>query len=282
MLVFYQHFFNLTLRFIIKLPASLLMKFRLLIILTFLSIPSLGQSVERIIFTSQQADEPPTKPGPLKYKIEFERQVSGDLVTFAFFENKRKKELRTETVIYKEQIEKVKKWQEANKRNFSQSELDFDLMILKTETNMSNLNFDIPTDFNVKVDSFQFCQTYKMAKTISTGGEMITVTWINETGKRNEFIFDSNDVGVGKFNIRDYLFCYVLLKDKIPSEIPYNEFFSKNKLTDILLSYQKIVECEGYYYKEYTNRNPNLTPQDRRTKKGWDFVEYMEQRTFRE
>lgn len=257
------------------------MKFRLLIILTLLTIPSFGQDIEKIIFTSQQADEPPTKQGRPKYKIEFKRQVGGDLVTSDYFENKKKKKLKTGTLINKGRIESIIEWKKIDKRTFTQSDLEFDAMILKTGTNKNKLNFDIPTDFIVKVDSFQFCQTYKMIETNSTGGETITVTWINNLGQTSEFIFDSNDIGVGKFNMKDYLFCYTLLRDKIPNEIPYHDFFSTDKLTDILLYYQKTVECEGYYYKEYTDRNPNLTPQDRRTKKGWDFVEYMRQRTIK-
>ncbi len=247
--------------------------------MTLLTIPSVGQDIEKIIFTSQQGDEPPTKQGRPKYKIEFVKQVSGDLVTSDYYENKKKRKLRTKTVLDKERIESVVKWQTTDKRIFTQSDLEFDVMTLKTEAKKNGLYFEIPTDFFVKVDSFQFCQTYKMTKTISTGGETITVTWINNLGQRSEFIFDSNDIGVGKFNMKDYLFCYTLLRDKIPNEIPYHDFFSRDKLTDILVNYQKTVECEGYYFKEYTDRNPNLTPQERRTKKGWDFVEYMKQRT---
>jgi hypothetical protein len=257
------------------------MKFRLLIIWTLLTIPSFGQDIEKIIFTSQQADEPPTKQGRHKYKIEFKRQTSGDLVTSDFYENKKKKRLKTETVIDKGRLEGVIKWQTTNKMNFTPLELDFDPRTLKAGTKKNELNFDIPTDFNVNIDSFQFCQTYKLTKTISTGGETITVTWINISGQRSEFIFNSNDIGEGKFNIKDYLLCYELLRDKVPVEIPYHDFFSNDKLTDILFNYQKTVECEGYYYKEYTDKNPNLTPQDRRTKKGWDFVEYMRQRTIK-
>lgn len=255
------------------------MNFRLLIILTLLSIPSFGQDIERIIFTSQQADGPPTNPGRPKYKIEFKRQASGSFVTSYFYENKKKKRLYTETVIGKERIETVTEWQKSGKSNFSPLELGFDPQTLKTEANEIGLNFDIPIDFNVNVDSFQFCQTYKLTKTISTGGETITVIWINDSGQRSEFIFNSNDIGEGKFDMKDYLLCYELLRDKILSEIPYHDFFSIDKLTDILLNYQMTVECEDYYYKEYLDRNPNLSPQDRRTRKGWDFVEYMRKRT---
>ena len=250
--------------------------------MTLLTIPSFGQDIEKIIFTSQQADEPPTKQGRLKYKIEFKRQVSGNMVTSEFYENKKKKRLKTEAIIDKERIERVIKWQTTDKNNFTSLELEFDPRTLKTETNKNELNFDIPTDFNVNIDSFQFCKNYELTETISTGGETITVTLINVSGQRSEFIFNSNDIGVGKFNIKAYLLCFELLRDKVPSEIPYHDFFSNDKLTDILLYYQKTVECEGYYYKEYTDRNPNLTPKDRRTKKGWNFVEYMRQRNIKE
>ena len=117
-----------------------------------------------------------------------------------------------------------------------------------------------------------------MTKSISTGGETLTVTLINKKGLKEEFIFDSDDIGKGRFKLEDYIFCYTLLLDKIPNEVPHYNFFSKDKLMDIVLYYQATVECEGYYYKEYTDKNPNMTSKDKRMRIGWNFVEYMGQR----
>jgi hypothetical protein len=255
------------------------MKNRLLIILTLLTIiPSVGQDIEKIVFTSQQADEPPTKQGRSKYTIEFKRQTNGELVSSDFNKNKKRKKLKDKITIDKGQVEKVIKWRALSKKRFTQSDLGLDMGTLKTRRNDYVLNFEIPTDLTVNVDSFQFCQTYKMTKSISTGGETLTVTLINKKGLKEEFIFDSDDIGKGSFKLEDYIFCYTLLLDKIPNEVPHYNFFSKDKLMDIVLYYQATVECEGYYYKEYTDKNPKMTSKDKRMRTGWNFVEYMGQR----
>ena len=108
------------------------------------------------------------------------------------------------------------------------------------------------------------------------------MTLIYNDGQKKEFIFDSNDIGEGNFNLGDYILCYTLLADKIPNEVPSYGFFSKSKFTDIVLCYQKTVECEGYYYKEFTDKNPTMTSKDKRMMTGWNFVEYMGQRNEKE
>lgn len=251
-------------------------------ILTALTFPSIGQEIDKVIFTSQQADEPPTKQGRLKYSIEFKRLASNELSTSDFYEGKRERSLNDKLTIDEDRTKKITEWGKQDKRTFTQSDLGLDIATLKTQTNNYKLNFDLPTDLIVTVDSFQFCQTYKMTKSISTGGETLSVTLIYNDGQKKEFIFDSNDIGEGNFNLGDYIRCYTLLADKIPNEVPSYGFFSKSKFMDIVLYYQKTVECEGYYYKEFTDKNPTMTSKDKRMMTGWNFVEYMGQRNEKE
>lgn len=256
------------------------MKYGLLIILTLSTIfQSSGQELEYIVFTTQQIDEPPTKEGRPLYTIEYKRQVSGDFVASTYLENSRRLKLTDTITIDKEHAEKVKQWTEGNKSNFTQLDLGLNVKLLKNKTTDYKLNFEIPDDLVVRVDSFQFCQTYKMTQTISTGGEIISVTLIYKSEKKDEFAFDSNDIGGGELRLKDYILCYALLKDKIPREIRNHDFFTADNLADILIYYQKTVECEGYYYKEYTDKNPKLTAKERRMMSGWDFVKYMGQRS---
>lgn len=260
--------------------AKLLMKYRLLIILILATIfRSAGQDIEYIVFTTQQIDEPPTKEGRRLYSIEFKRQANGDFVTSAYLENAEKRLHNDTIVIDRGQVDKFNRWRESNKNSFSQLDLDLNIASLKNRTSNYKLNFEIPGDFVVRVDSFQFCQTYKMTRTISTGGEIISVTLIYKSEKKAEFAFDSNEIGAGELKLRDYILCYTLLKDRIPREIRNHHFFSPDKLADILLYYQKTVECEGYYYKEYTDKNPKMSSKEKRMMTGWDFVKYMEQRS---
>ena len=256
------------------------MKYGLLIILTLTTIfQSIGQDLEYIVFTTQQIDEPPTKEGRPLYTIEFKRQVNGNFVASTYLENSKKRKLADTITIDKELADKVKQWTESNKSSFNQIDLGLNTKSLKSRTSDYKLNFEIPDDLIVRIDSFQFCQTYKMTQTISTGGEIIAVTLIYKSEKKDEFAFDSNDIGTGDLKLRDYILCYTLLKDRIPKEIRNHDFFTPDKLADILLYYQKTVECEGYYYKEYTDKNPKLTAKEKRTMTGWDFVKYMGQRS---
>jgi hypothetical protein len=106
-------------------------------------------------------------------------------------------------------------------------------------------------------------------------------TNIYQSGLKQEFIFEDN-IKDEHFNLQDYILSYVLLADKIPDEIPSYGFFSRSKFMDIIMYYQKTVECEGFYYKEFTDKNPQFTAKDRRMMTGWDFVKYLKQRNKKE
>ncbi len=209
-----------------------------------MTFPSIGQEIEKMIFTSQQAGEPPTKQGRPKYAVEFSRQTNGAFMASAFSVDEKKKKLKDNVIIEKERIEKITDWKNLNRKTFSQSDLGLDIADL-TQQNNYKLNFDIPFNLTVQVDSFRFCKKYDNVKTISSGGEEFIVTLIYRLEQKQEFIFDSN-VKDDDFNLQDYIFCYHLLTDKIPKEVPDYGFFSKSKFIDIILYYQKTVECEGF------------------------------------
>jgi hypothetical protein len=116
-----------------------------------------------------------------------------------------------------------------------------------------------------------------MSKSVSPGGATISVTMLAKSQPTAQFTFHSNDIGSGEFKLKEYIFCYALLNDRIPDEFPHFNFFSKEKLAEIVVYYQKTVECEGYYYEEYADRK-HLTGKERRMKVGWDFIEYMRER----
>lgn len=259
-----------------------LMKYILVMILTVLRFPSVGQEIDKVIFTYQQVDEPPTKQGRPRYSIEFEKLGGDELSTSDFYQDKKKRKLNEKVTIDKDRTEKMAEWKKQDKRTFTQSDLGFDIAILRTHTTNHKLNFDFPTDIIISVDSFQFCQSYKITKSISTGGETIAVRLIFKDGQTTEFIFDSNAIGEGNFNLTDYILCYTLLADKIPNEVPSYDFFSKSRFPEIVLYYQKTVECEGYYYKEFTDKNPTMTSKDKRMMTGWNFTEYMRERNGKE
>lgn len=254
------------------------MKYGLTIILTiWLITPSIGQ-LKEVIFFSQQADEPPTRQGRPTYSIRFKLTESGDFVASDYYENRTRRKLKSKATIDKATVEKALEWRRTNKNHFTPLELGFDVGSLRARKSEYKLNFDIPSDLVVKVDSFHFCQAQKMMESFSTGGQLVTVSLTFPSVTDRDYTFRSDDIENGDFDIRNYIVFYILLGDKIPNEIPNYSFFSRDRFLDIMLYYQKTVECEGFYYKEYSDKNLQMTPQEKRTMTGWDFVKYMGQR----
>lgn len=256
------------------------MRFALLTIFTLWSInPSLGQGIEKILLVSQAGDEPPTKPGPSKYTLAFEINSDEDFIATQLKRDNKRRKLSEVAKIEKERIDRIDEWDNVKKVCFTMVDLGLDRKTIELAAEKRNhkLNFELPGEIVLDVDSFQFCQDYKMMKSVPTGGEMISVTLLGESRPTAQFTFESNDIGAGEFKLKEYIFCYTILNDRVPDEFPNFSFFSKEKLADIVVYYQKTVECEGYYYQEYADKN-QLAGKERRMKAGWDFVEYMRER----
>jgi hypothetical protein len=251
------------------------------IMLLLFSIPTYGQGVEKIIFTSQQADEPPTRDGRPKFTIEFDKQSSGDFAASKFYENGAQKRLTSKAVIEKARLDKLISWKQSNKRNFSQAELGLEIDSLRARANTARLNFDFSSELVVDVDSFQFCRDYEgygKVKSLLNGGEYFTVTLVYQHGEKEEFIFNWSGLVWKNLNLGDFILCYTLLVGRIPDVVPSYGFFSTRSLIDKILYYLKTVECEVFYYKEFVDKNPGMTNTEKRAGKGWNFTEYMKQR----
>jgi hypothetical protein len=256
------------------------MKYGLLTLLILWTIyPSLGQDIEKIVLISQAADEPPTKPGPAEYIMTFEINSDQEFIATHIKRNNKRRNLSEVGKIEKQRIDRIAEWYAVKKVNFTAFNLGIDRKTIGSAAENSNhkLNFKLPDEIVLDVDSFQFCQNYKMTKSVSTGGEAISVMMLAKSQPTVQFTFNSNDIGTGEFKLKDYIFCYSILNDRIPDEFPHFNFFSKTKLAQIVVYYQKTVECEGYYYQDYADKN-QLTGRERRMKLGWNFVEYMKQR----
>jgi hypothetical protein len=256
------------------------MRFRLLIIFTVWSIhPSLGQDIEKILVVWQEGDEPPTKPRPPKYTMAFEINSDGNFVATDMRKDNRRRKLRENMTIEGPRVNKVEHWEDTKEANFTLQDLGIERGSLGLDTQKSNyqLNFPIPHEIILNVDSFTFCQKYKMTKSVSTGGPEIIVTTVRKSTPTTQVVSHSYHIGRSELNLKEYILCYTILSERIPDEFPHFDFFSKEKLAEVVFYYQKTVECEGYYYQEYADKN-QLTDKERRMKEGWDFVRYMEQR----
>lgn len=258
------------------------MRYLLLTILIWLiTFPSRGQDIEQVIVSSQEADEPPTKQGRSVYSIEFCINNSGDLIAENYQIKNSRKKLNQKIVIESQRIQVYNSWRKADKKEFEFSQLGVSHQLIDSKLKEADLKLgiDLAKEMVIRADSFDFCQSYKMTKTIFTGGYKLEVSVAEKSGDKQIYRFDSNDIGEGKFNLKDYLYVYQVLSNKLPEEFPHYNLFTKQRLAEILVYYLKTIECEGYHYKEFTKKNPDRTPQENRMMKGWNFAEYMEQKS---
>jgi hypothetical protein len=226
-----------------------------------------GQDIHTIVLSSIEADEPPTKQGRSEFTITF--QHDGEIWKSS-----------QQVTIDDRQVRKIRLWRAENKKLFMLSELGVTYDELSNAAPKFALTFDITKEFVVNIDSFVFCQGYKMTRTISTGGYSISTKLIYENGTEDIFKFDSDDLGNGSFDLQGYLFCHTLFKDAAFTDRLISNFFSKENLKNTILKYQKMVECEGFYYKEFVSKNPGRSSKENRMMTGWNFADYKSSRDF--
>lgn len=166
--------------------------------------PSVGQDIEKILLVSQEGDEPPTKPGPSKYTMAFEINSDEDFIATQIKRDNKRRELSEVAKIEKERIDKIGEWDKVKKVNFTMVDLGIDrnTLELAAENSKYKLNFELPDQIVLDVDSFEFCQNYKMTESISTGGETMGVTMLAKSRPTAQFTFHSNDIGTGGFKLR--------------------------------------------------------------------------------
>lgn len=212
------------------------MRYGLLTMLVFWTIyPSLGQDIEKIFLVSREADEPPTKPGPAEYIMTFEINSDEDFMATTIPRDNKRRKLSQVAKIEKQRVDKVRDWEAVNKVDFTTLDLGIDrrAIELAAENSIHKLDFEPPDEIVLDVDSFQFCQNYGVTTSVATGGEMISVTLLGKSRPTAPFAFHSNDIGTGEFKLKEYIFCYTMLNDRIPDEFPHFSLFSKEKLADI-------------------------------------------------
>ncbi len=257
------------------------MKILLLAILTIvLSVPSNGQGIQRIIVTGQHADEPPTEQGVSKHTIEFRTNKKGDLIAKEFWRGNKKNKLRKGVVIESSRLESISQWIESEKKKFSLEELHMEYKALQDYKKNSSYKpySEFDSNYVIDLDSFNFCLPYNSKRSISTGGYNLSVVMTNNFGTNYEFEFDSDDRGLNKLGLFNYIVCYELLYDKLPANFSGREHFTKTEMMTNILFAISTIECEGFYYKEFIDKHPERTTQENRMRVGWDFVKYMKHR----
>jgi hypothetical protein len=254
------------------------MRFPFLLCVLFLSVSdALCQPIEQILIKSQMADEPPTRQGASEYKLAFTKDDTGRFIATEYSVKNELKLLRRPASISNEKINIVNQWLAKDKKSFRLHDfnLTYSALALHADSSKYDLTFNLPSDIVIKVDSFTFCQKHALQRSISTGGFSIEITLINAQGKKATMVFNSDDIGERKFDLQGYLMSYKLLDESVPDDFPMFDFFSKKNLANILFTYQKTVECEGYHYHEFTKQYPRRSSLENRMLVGWNFKKYI-------
>lgn len=235
----------------------------------------LDKHVTRIIIKYRKADEPPVVGGRPEYNLIFNLDNS-ELVAATYSVGKDQISLEDTLRITPSLVKTAMEWA----RNKSKFSMD-DLGLKRGQVGDSiavirySLLLPIPTNLIVNIDSLSACKAYSMKQAVSTGGEYISVSII-DADHEEKFEFDNDNLS-SEFDLKNYILCYALFSEILPEEFPVYEFFSEENLIHLINQYQKIVECEGYYYQEYVSKHPELNARDRRMMKGWDFKKYLQE-----
>lgn len=255
---------------------------RSLVIILFSSFAfcSNAQTIERIEVTYQKGNEPHSKPGPTEFKVEFKRGHSDDFIATSFLENGNRKKFEDSIILKKERIDSVESWLKSNKRQFTINDFQFNRASLQAEINTEPSRLDLPLGNTIKidVDSFNVCKEFWRLRFVSTGGERLKVKLTFKSQHTEEFEFHSAQVGNKEFPLWNFLISYKILAGRVPNSFHGTQFFSAESFSKIVALTLKVNECEEYYYNEFVKSHPEMTPSERREKKGWNFAEYMRNR----
>ena len=254
----------------------------LAIFLLSISFPLMGQTIDQLIITVQEHDEPPTSKGKRdEYVLHYTRDRLGNLAANRYFRSGKKVRLRKEMLIPKDALRQVQKWMNSNERSFLFESFHSDESVLRERQSdpAYGLSRELPQIFTIETDSFNFCQPYLMRKTLTIGGLTIMVDLKTDEDELS-FKFDSSTDRDGTLDLHGYLLCYRLLDRALPDDFPGAQYFSSMGLSNIIMQYFNVIECEGYYYQQYRSRNRERTPAELR--QGWDFKRYMIERSARD
>lgn len=227
--------------------------------LSFIYIEARGLQVEEIIITGIYHDEPPSTPAPPFHILRFAPADSG-LISMHYKIGNTNVGIDP-MIIANSTSDTLMEWISQRKQTFNIDELINNIRLQHVKM--------------VATDSFTTCRSYRQTSTVIIGGYVISVLIKNDRGEVFSYTHDSSMPD--DFDIRSYLTLFPSLVNKLPESHPAYELFSESSLLEVLEDYSEMIRCEDYYYQEFVKANPARTPQQNRTREGWDFGAYLKQ-----
>jgi hypothetical protein len=256
-----------------SLPRGKAYRYGSMMVVTVADYPA--TQVQRIVLTYKKSDEPPVVGGTPEYSMIFNLDNT-QLISASYSVGKDRLPLEDTLSCSPSLVKTITEWAK-DKQRFSLNDLGLTRGRIEDSIAIKKYGLVLPTpdDLVVNLDSLSICKAHLMKHVVSIGGDHVEVSIIyNNHGEKFEF---DNDNLSNSFDLKGYIICYAIFNDILPEEFPAYNFFSEQILVGLLNQYQKIVECEGYYYKEHTSKHPDLSARDRRMMKGWDFKKYLKE-----
>lgn len=219
-----------------------------------------SQTFNIIEITARQHDEPPSKEGRPAHQLTF--KLEGDELALSSY-NIANSPVSTNTfTVSRILIDSLSELLNNPRTNF----------ILRREVAGEQLQ-----PIEIDIDSMKYCKSFSQTRTLSTGGTSLTIRVKNGTKELWEFELDSSEPD--NFDFQKYLTVYPVLQNNLPDNLPGANFFDDVYLMMKVSEYLETINCEDFYYREFVNEHPERTPQQNRTRTGWNFKEYLKSRS---
>ncbi|MCU0440064.1 MAG: hypothetical protein MUC49_19425 [Raineya sp.] len=157
-------------------------------------------------------------------------------------------------------------------------DLGFSIEEIKAETSKKEIKLLPSTDsllknnFPLKFDTLDFCYSHRYGKYMTIFNDGYSIISFNYN-KKSIYYHNQQAEQLIK-NLQYYFKAYIILKDLNIKDFEY--YFGKEKVLDWFVTYLDIIQCEDYYASLFMKENPEYnTSYFKRTKKGWNFEEYL-------
>ena len=213
--------------------------------------------------------------------IVFKLDNDGSLSASNYYRSNKKKKLKSIIKINKKELQTFNNWNLNNRSEFGIKELEIDTnsfnKMIGKAINNKLINFEVHEFTTINLDSFEFCQNYRLRDRRSLhDGKPTLVKLEYDNGTFETLIL--RDQVEHLLDLRKYIYCYYLLKNKLPESLRSSSEFNQQSLEYRLINYLIITECEGYYRAEYYSKIPDISAQDKRMGVGWNYKKYLSER----
>lgn len=219
-----------------------------------------SQTFSIIEISAREHDEPPTREGRPVHELVF--RLNDEALTLEDYKISNSSVSQNAITIQKNLVDSLSELLNNPRSNF----------ILRRKVAGEQLQ-----PIEIDLDSMNYCKSFSQTCRLSTGGISMTIRVKNGDEELLKYELDSSMPD--DFEFQKYLTLYPVLQNNLPNDLPGANFFDDIYLMLKVSEYLEMINCEDFYYHEFVNKHPERTPQQNRTRTGWNFKEYLKIRS---